>query len=61
METNQADHPDERLFNRLQALNEINQPWQTEERRIAIQHEIACIVFEQMQRYQETHKEMEPA
>jgi len=61
MEYRHAEQHADKLFERLQELREVDKPWQTEERRITIQHEIACIVFEQMVRYQETHKEMEPA
>lgn len=52
---------DERLFGRVQELQEVDQDWQTAERRHAIQLELACIVFEQMSRYASSHPEMAEA
>ena len=54
------DHTEQtpvRLFDRLQELQQIDQPWQGATRRTLIAHEIACIVFEQVERYAEAHKE----
>lgn len=49
---------DGRLAQRLTELTEINQPWQgSRERLRQIQDEMSLIVFEQMQRYGETHPE----
>lgn len=57
MENDHTEWPDGRLHRRLTELTEINQPWQNSlERRRQIQTEMALIVFEQMQRYSETHE-----
>ena len=45
------------LRERLTSLTEVDKSWQTPERRAIIQHEIGCLVFEQMSRYSETHPE----
>ena len=58
MEHNQTEHTDVRLFDRLRSLQQIDQDWQGAERRNQVAHEIACIVFEQIQRYGETHPDM---
>ena len=57
MEHNQTEQPDVRLFDRLRSLQQIDQDWQGAERRNQVAHEIACIVFEQCERYRETHPE----
>jgi len=51
MEHNQTEHTDVRLFDRLRSLQQIDQDWQGAERRNQVAHEIACIVFEQTERY----------
>lgn len=57
-EHNHTEWSDERLYQRLTQLTEINQPWQgSRERLRTIQDEMSYIVFEQMQRYGETHGE----
>jgi len=56
-----TEQPDERLFERVQELQEIDHDWQNEARRHAVKLEMACIVFEQMSRYAESHPEMAEA
>jgi len=58
MEHNQTEHTDVRLFDRLRSLQQIDQDWQGAERRNQVAHEIACIVFEQTQRYASTHPDV---
>jgi len=50
-----TEQSDERLFERVQELQDIDQEWQSAERRHQIKLEMACIVMEQMARYAETH------
>lgn len=58
MEHNHTEQTDVRLFDRLQSLQQIDQDWQGAERRKQVAHEVACIVFEQIQRYGEEHPDM---
>lgn len=50
-----TEQHDDRLRERQQELTAIDHDWQTEARRQAVKHELACIVFEQCERYRETH------
>jgi len=50
---NDKVYSDWRLSDRLKQLVEIDHDWQNAERRKVVQHELACITFEQMSRYAE--------
>jgi len=56
-----TEQPDARLFERVQELQDLDHDWQTEARRGQVKLELACLVFEQMSRYAESHPEMAEA
>lgn len=56
-----TEQSDERLFGRVQELQDIDQNFQCEARRHQVKLELACLVFEQMSRYAESHPEMAEA
>ena len=57
MEDNHAEWTDERLFEKLKELREVDQPWQCPERRQEVGQRVGRIIFEQMYRYKNNHKE----
>lgn len=58
MERNHTEQPDGQLFARLQELRGIDQDWQSPTRREQVKKEISLIVFEQINRYGDSHPEI---
>lgn len=50
---------DEQLHNEVIRLEDINEPWQSPERRVSIRRQIAHMVFEQIERYKAEHEEVD--